>query len=51
MPLTGHFSCKPPTYQAGGIMAIEFRHDVDNVLREAAEQNKPVLLDFSAAPM
>jgi hypothetical protein len=32
-------------------MPIEFRHDVDNVLREAAEQNKPVLLDFSAAPM
>jgi hypothetical protein len=32
-------------------MPIEFRHDVDKVLREAAEQNKPVLLDFSAAPM
>jgi len=32
-------------------MPIEFRHDVDNVLGEAAEQNKPVLLDFSAAPM
>jgi hypothetical protein len=32
-------------------MEIQFRHDVDNVLREAAEQNKPVLLDFSAAPM
>ena len=32
-------------------MEIQFRHDVDNVLREAHEQNKPVLLDFSAAPM
>jgi hypothetical protein len=32
-------------------MAIEFRHDVDNVLKEAKQQNKPVLLDFSAAPM
>jgi hypothetical protein len=32
-------------------MEIQFRHDVDNVLREAREQNKPVLLDFSAAPM
>jgi hypothetical protein len=32
-------------------MEIQFRHDVDNVLREAAEQKKPVLLDFSAAPM
>ena len=34
-----------------GAMAIEFRHDVDNVLKEAKEQGKPVLLDFSAAPM
>ena len=32
-------------------MEIQFRHDVDNALREAAAQNKPVLLDFSAAPM
>ena len=32
-------------------MEIKFRHDVENVLREAAQQNKPVLLDFSAAPM
>jgi hypothetical protein len=32
-------------------MEIKFRHDVDNVLKEARKQNKPVLLDFSAAPM
>lgn len=32
-------------------MAIQFRHDVDNVLKEAKTQNKPILLDFSAAPM
>ncbi|HMG96248.1 MAG TPA: hypothetical protein VK565_08105 [Gemmatimonadaceae bacterium] len=32
-------------------MEIKFRHDVDNVLKEAREQNKPVILDFSAAPM
>jgi acyl-coenzyme A synthetase/AMP-(fatty) acid ligase len=32
-------------------MEIKFRHDVDNVLEEAKEQTKPVLLDFSAAPM
>jgi hypothetical protein len=32
-------------------MPIEFSHDVDNVLKEAKKQNKPVLLDFSAAPM
>jgi hypothetical protein len=32
-------------------MKIDFRHDVDNLLREAKKQNKPVLLDFSAAPM
>lgn len=32
-------------------MEIQFRHDVDNALRDAAQQQKPVLLDFSAAPM
>ena len=32
-------------------MAINFRHDIDSVLKEAKEQKKPVLLDFSAAPM
>ena len=32
-------------------MKITFRHDVDNVLKEAKKRNKPVLLDFSAAPM
>jgi hypothetical protein len=32
-------------------MEINFRHDVDNDLEEARKQNKPVLLDFSAAPM
>jgi hypothetical protein len=31
-------------------MEINFRHDVDRVLEEAKKQNKPVLLDFSAAP-
>ena len=51
MPLTGHFSCSPFGIGWEKPMEIEFRHDVDNVLREAREQNKPVLLDFSAAPM
>ncbi len=32
-------------------MPITFRHDIDSVLGEAKNQNKPVLLDFSAAPM
>ena len=32
-------------------MEIRFRHDVNAVLTEAKEQTKPVLLDFSAAPM
>ena len=32
-------------------MPIQFRHDVDQVLNEAKAQQKPVLLDFSAAPM
>lgn len=30
---------------------ISWRHDVDAVLDEARRANKPVLLDFSAAPM
>jgi hypothetical protein len=32
-------------------MKIDFRYDVDNVLKDAKSQGKPVLLDFSAAPM
>ena len=32
-------------------MKIEFRYDVDLVLEDAQDQRKPVLLDFSAAPM
>ena len=32
-------------------MAINWRHDIDQVLKDAAAQQKPVLLDFSAAPM
>jgi hypothetical protein len=30
---------------------INFRYDVDHVLRDAQAQQKAVLLDFSAAPM
>jgi hypothetical protein len=32
-------------------MEINWRHDVDRVLEDARTQQKPVLLDFSAAPM
>jgi hypothetical protein len=32
-------------------MKINFRHDVDEALEAAKAQKKPVLLDFSAAPM
>lgn len=32
-------------------MPITFRHDVDAVLVDATSNTKPVLLDFSAAPM
>jgi hypothetical protein len=32
-------------------MKINWRHDVDRVLEDARAQQKPVLLDFSAAPM
>jgi hypothetical protein len=32
-------------------MSITFRSDVDQVLKDAKTQQKPVLLDFNAAPM
>jgi hypothetical protein len=32
-------------------MEIDFNHDVDRILEDAKKQGKPVLLDFSAAPM
>ena len=32
-------------------MDIKWRHDIDRVLNDAKEQKRPVLLDFSAAPM
>jgi hypothetical protein len=32
-------------------MPIQFRHDVDQVFKDAHARQKPVLLDFSAAPM
>ncbi len=32
-------------------MAVSWTKDVDAALREAAEQKKPLYLDFSAAPM
>jgi hypothetical protein len=31
--------------------AIKWRHDVDQALGEAKSQRKPVLVDFTAAPM
>jgi hypothetical protein len=32
-------------------MKISWRHDLDRVFEDAKRQNRPVLLDFSAAPM
>jgi hypothetical protein len=32
-------------------MAIQWRKDVDDALNEAREAQRPVLIDFSAAPM
>jgi hypothetical protein len=32
-------------------MEITWRHDVDETLEEAARRSRPVLLDFSAAPL
>ena len=32
-------------------MTVAWNKDVDSALAQAKDQNKPVLLDFSAAPM
>jgi hypothetical protein len=32
-------------------MQITWRHDFDQALKDAGAQHKPILLDFSAAPM
>lgn len=32
-------------------MEITWQKDIDAALKDAAKANKPVLLDFSAAPM
>jgi len=32
-------------------MEIKWRHDIDQVLKDAKTARKPMLLDFSAAPM
>ena len=32
-------------------MPIDWKHDVDAAMEEARAAGKPVLLDFSAAPM
>ena len=32
-------------------MTLSWRHDVDDVLAQAKREGKPVMLDFSAAPM
>jgi uncharacterized protein YyaL (SSP411 family) len=31
-------------------MAVNWSRDVDQALNEAKQQNRPILLDFSAAP-
>jgi hypothetical protein len=32
-------------------MTIQWQHDLDHALEEARSAKRPVLLDFSAAPM
>ena len=32
-------------------MKIDFRYDVEQAFKDARQQRKPILLDFSAAPM
>jgi hypothetical protein len=39
------------TLSAEAFMGIQWRHDIDQALDDARRENRPVLLDFSAAPM
>ena len=32
-------------------MNVQWRNDIDGAIRDAKESGKPLLLDFSAAPM
>jgi hypothetical protein len=32
-------------------MPIEFRYEVEQAFKDAKQQHRPMLLDFSAAPM
>jgi hypothetical protein len=32
-------------------MEVEWRKDIDGAIRDAKESGRPLLLDFSAAPM
>ena len=32
-------------------MEIQWQRDIDAALRDASQSNRPVLLDFTAAPM
>jgi len=45
----GYLRAKSPHHEHA--MPIQFRRDVDQVLKDAKAQQKPLLLDFSAAPM
>jgi hypothetical protein len=40
-----------PFPPGGTRMEIQWRKDVDEALRDAKESGRPLLLDFSAAPM
>lgn len=40
-----------PKCKGDTLMEIQWRKDIDAALREAKEGGKPILLDFSAAPM
>ncbi len=47
-PLSVHASSLK--FFKGGFMAVKWNKDVDAALSEAKEKDKPLLLDFSAAP-
>ncbi len=46
LPVSGILGVELP----GGGMPVNWSKDVDQALADAKQQNRPILLDFSAAP-
>jgi len=48
--LLASFKDRDPSQKKGRTMLVNWKKDVDAALADAKAQNKPLLIDFSAAP-